>query len=183
MCHRRRCSPLMPIHIRADPLPPGQVPARIPHLNLPVPIDPRNTFMARCYDADCVSVVIQGRLEFVRLAAIDAPEKHQPFGWQAADWLHSQLINQPLRITPKALDRYQRTVAFISTPSIPCVSLALVQHGLAWFYPQYGYNRIDIQAAHEIAKASRIGLWSDDHPIPPWEFRHDPTKYPRTQPP
>jgi len=136
--------------------------------------------MIRCYDGDCISVANPHNVEFIRLAAIDAPETFQPFGLVSADWLHNTLLNQPLTITRKGLDIHRRTVAFIATPDIPCVSLAIVQAGLAWFYPQYGHNRLDIQAAQAVAKANKSGLWSDPHPIEPWRWRNNhPTPTPQ----
>ena len=50
----------------------------------------------------------------VRLAAIDAPERRQPFGEVSRQHLAALCFNQPARITPRTKDRYGRMVADVS---------------------------------------------------------------------
>jgi len=155
--------------------------AHTPHLiraataNLPPPTfsgHPNAPHLHRCWDGDCISILTAGRIEFVRLAAIDAPECGQPHGDVASEWLHHATLNVELKIRRTGLDRFSRTIAFVATPTIPCLSLELARLGHAWFYTQFGQGQVAIQAAAKQARAARIGLWALPNPIPPWEWRH-----------
>lgn len=50
------------------------------------------------------------------------------------------------------------------------VSLALVEAGLAWHYKQYSDDPI-LAAAELVARSKKVGVWSLQNPIPPWEYR------------
>lgn len=132
---------------------------------------PNTPHLHRCWDGDCISVYTAGRIEYIRLAAIDAPECNQPHGDVASEWLHNATLNVELTITRTGLDRFTRTIAFVATPAIPCLSLELARLGHAWYYTQFGQGRVDIEAAAKLARAARIGLWSLPNPIPPWQWR------------
>jgi len=86
--------------------------------------------------------------------------------------LHDATLNVELKITRTGLDRFSRTIAFVATPTIPCLSLELARRGHAWFYTQFGQGQVAIEAAAKQARAARIGLWALPNPIPPWEWRH-----------
>jgi endonuclease YncB( thermonuclease family) len=56
------------------------------------------------------------------------------------------------------------------------VGLELIKEGLAWSYDQYlpeASPEIQVQypAAENAARVSRLGLWVDSNPLPPWEYR------------
>lgn len=54
------------------------------------------------------------------------------------------------------------------------INLEMVRRGYAWAYKQYlrrPYASAYIEAERE-ARGKRLGLWRDDNPTPPWEFRH-----------
>jgi endonuclease YncB( thermonuclease family) len=47
---------------------------------------------------------------------------------------------------------------------------------MAWHYKAYqreqsAYDRQSYSQAEEGAKSGRVGLWKDEPPVPPWEFR------------
>jgi|GEM_PF-4788097 len=57
------------------------------------------------------------------------------------------------------------------------VNLEQVRAGMAWHYKAYERTQsaTDRQAyadAENEAKAAKLGLWHDDAPVPPWEWRH-----------
>jgi hypothetical protein len=56
------------------------------------------------------------------------------------------------------------------------VNLQQVQAGMAWHYKAYqsdqaSADRSQYAAAEIAAREADIGLWSDPHPIPPWDWR------------
>jgi len=46
----------------------------------------------------------------------------------------------------------------------------MVEAGLAWHYVQFSKNK-ELAAAEKTAKETRLGLWADKEPVPPWEWR------------
>lgn len=56
------------------------------------------------------------------------------------------------------------------------VNLEQVRRGCGWHYKKYQNeqildDRLSYNAAEESAKASKAGLWADDEPMPPWDWR------------
>jgi micrococcal nuclease len=66
------------------------------------------------------------------------------------------------------LDRYGRTLGFVEVAGLD-VNGAMVRDGLAWRYRFTQDAALD-QFQSE-ARAARRGLWQDDKPIAPWDWR------------
>jgi endonuclease YncB( thermonuclease family) len=116
----------------------------------------------------------------LRLAGIDAPEKKMPFG-NAAKAMLIKLLNQTtLAACPSKTDRYGRTIATVFSGGED-VNLALIKEGLAWHFKRYARDQpsdqVTAYADAEIKARSQVkGLWYGDSPIPPWDWRHSPTR-------
>lgn len=139
-------------------------------------------------DGDTITVLDAGRQQHkIRLAGIDAPEKKQAFGSVAKQRLSDMVFGKQVRVDARKKDRYGRTVGRVWAPSTGCratvcpmtldAGMALLTQGLAWHYKQYAKEqpaeeRGQYAFAEEEARAKRIGLWQDQSPVPPWEFRH-----------
>jgi micrococcal nuclease len=67
-------------------------------------------------------------------------------------------------------DNYGRMVGRVSVGETD-VSLDLVRAGLAWHYKKYSKETL-LSDAEVQARRNRTGLWVDNNPVPPWEFRH-----------
>ena len=85
-------------------------------------------------------------------------------------------MGKAVTFNPEKLDRHGRTVAVVRLQDGTDVCLAQIQAGLAWHFKRYeleqsGDERAAYVAAEAIAKAARRGLWRDESPMPPWEFR------------
>src|SRR5208337_1384487 len=57
------------------------------------------------------------------------------------------------------------------------VCLEQVKAGMAWHCKQFQdeqtpADRKSYADAEDAARGAHLGLWSDAHPIPPWDFRH-----------
>ena len=46
-----------------------------------------------------------------------------------------------------------------------------VQRGWAWVFPRYAPKNSPLYALEREARLDRRGLWADDRPVPPWEWR------------
>lgn len=132
------------------------------------------------HDGDTLTV-LEGTTQIkVRLAEIDAPELKQAFGQRARQALGEKVFGQEVCVEWKSKDRYGRVLGtvYLGTES---VNLWLVRNGWAWRYEKYSKSDILKQAQDE-ARKERKGLWADERPIEPWEWRKQksPTPAPRT---
>jgi len=121
------------------------------------------------HDGDTLKVQHGEKVETIRLAGIDCPELAQSHGKEARDWLGQLVLGHDVRIKEEGRDRYGRTIADVFLGRL-WINQAVVERGLAWHYTAYSTNK-ELAAAEAEAKAARRGLWADDSPEPPWEFR------------
>jgi len=132
--------------------------------------------VVRVADGDTVTVLSQdGQTHQVRLAGIDAPERAQPFGQRARQQMSALVFGKPVVVEWSKRDRYQRIVGKVLVADRD-TGLALVASGLAWHFKRYQHeqsaaDRAQYAAAEEQARSSGKGLWSEAHPVPPWEWR------------
>lgn len=106
----------------------------------------------------------------VRIIAIDAPERRQPFGNNARQHLSDLCYNVNAGITIHYTDRYGRRVADVECNGKDAGS-SLVGSGHAWVYDQYARDHQYLYPLQEAAREQRQGLWSDPNPVKPWEWR------------
>jgi endonuclease YncB( thermonuclease family) len=104
-----------------------------------------------------------------RLYGIDAPEKKQAFG-QASKLSLSQLsFGRSATIDIVGRDRYGRAVCKVAVAGVD-VNKEQLLRGMAWMYRRYakdpGYSD-----AEGRAQSRRVGIWRDEQPVPPWDFR------------
>lgn len=127
-------------------------------------------------DGDTITVLDVDKVQHkVRLQGIDAPEKSQPFGKSSRQHLSQLVFSMRVTIEFEKLDRYQRQVGKVLVNGTDA-NLEQVSHGMAWHYKKYQFEQSpeDQQAYSEAEQKARvrgIGLWVEDNPVPPWEFR------------
>ena len=126
-------------------------------------------------DGDTISLIDHDHRSLrIRLAQIDAPEKHQPFGAASKQSLSSLVFGKDVLIDIVDKDRYGRSVAKIHIDEMD-VNLEQVRRGMAWVYEKYAresrYFNVQLEA-----KKERRGLWKDQDPTPPWTYRHNTKK-------
>jgi endonuclease YncB( thermonuclease family) len=105
----------------------------------------------------------------VRLAEIDAPEKGQAFGQRSRQHLAALCFRKRADVRPTATDRYGRTVARVACEGADA-NAEQVRAGLAWAFARYLTDPAIAQLERE-ARGARRGLWADQHPVAPWEWR------------
>ena len=66
---------------------------------------------------------------------------------------------------------YENSFKLIGIINNTYINLAMVQRGLAWWYPYYAPGARDLETAQENARAARLGLWSDHYPQNPLDWR------------
>jgi endonuclease YncB( thermonuclease family) len=121
-------------------------------------------------DGDTVKVLSEDRtLTRIRLERIDAPEKNQPFGQAAKQSLSELIFQQTVRIEVSGQDSYGRSLGQIWFHDRD-INLEQIKRGMAWVYRHYSKDP-GYLAAEQIARSKKLGLWRDEHPLPPWDFR------------
>ncbi|MFO1436327.1 MAG: thermonuclease family protein [Gammaproteobacteria bacterium] len=127
-------------------------------------------------DGDTLIVLDAGKIkQTVRLAAIDAPEKSQPFGRRAKQNLSQLVFGKPVSVVFTHNDRWRRIVGHVFVDGMD-VNLRQVRDGCAWYNARYRYeqnltDRAAYKTAESEARNARRGLWADRNPAPPWKWR------------
>ncbi|MCL1960296.1 MAG: thermonuclease family protein [Desulfovibrionaceae bacterium] len=114
----------------------------------------------------------------LRLEGIDAPEICQRFGPEARQAMQALALDQRVRVTVRARDRYGRAIAeVVRTRDGVDVAARMVSDGWAW---SEGFRGRPGKYASEQAAARRLrrGLFADTAPQLPSDFRrrHGPCK-------
>ena len=139
---------------------------------LMVPAPAHAEFKARVvtvHEGDRLTIYHQGRSQTVNLEGIDCPELNQPYGKQAKHATAAYLGGREILVRALAKDRQGRLWADIYLFDGRRVSDELVKEGLAWARAGTGDARLsDLE---ELARAEGRGLWSDQHPVPPWKWK------------
>ena len=68
-------------------------------------------------------------------------------------------------------DRYQRTIADVILPDGRNLNHEIVRAGFAWWFRKYAPGDEALERLEKEARQARRGLWVDESPIPPWEYR------------
>ena len=127
-------------------------------------------------DGDTITVLRENEQVKVRLAEIDAPEKAQPFGNKSKQALSALVNGKTVLVVEQGHDRYKRTIGRVYQGDVD-VSAAQVKQGMAWVYRKYSKD-VSLLPLEDEAKAQRLGLWADDEPVPPWEWRKSKKQLP-----
>jgi len=134
--------------------------------------------VVRVADGDTLTLLDDGgAMHRVRIDGIDAPERKQPYGDRARQSLVELTQGRGARAECAKSDRYGRDVCRVTVEGID-VGLEQVRRGLAWHYVKYAHEqapeaRGEYARVQEQARAMRIGLWSLDAPMPPWDYRRE----------
>lgn len=129
----------------------------------------------------------------VRLAGIDAPHLKQDFGVQSRQNLSTLALKKEVAVEWNLRDRMKRLVgkvmldeagadcAFRSCTKSLDAGLQQIRDGFAWHdkpneREQTAADQARYAAAETKAKTAKTGLWADDKPVPPWEWREKKKK-------
>jgi len=125
--------------------------------------------VVRVADGDTITVLRDREQVKVRLLEIDAPEKAQAFGNRSKQSLSDLCFNKTARLDDKGKDRYGRTLARVYCDGVDA-NAEQVRRGMAWVYDRYVTDR-GLYSIQDEARAAKRGLWADNSPVPPWEWR------------
>ncbi|MBK7707682.1 MAG: thermonuclease family protein [Acidobacteria bacterium] len=145
------------------------------------PVDPKGDFTGRVVavgDGDSITVLDDSKQERrVRFFAIDSPELNQAFGKQSKQHLSDLIFGKTVKVEVHGRDRYQRSVGKVLLDGLD-INLEQVKGGFAWHYRAFENqqdwpDRVAYRDAETAARESKLGLWTESDPEPPWQHRKD----------
>lgn len=138
----------------------------------PKPLPPTGTLRGHVVEVlkgDTIIVADAGMVKNkIRLQGIDAPELTQAFGAASKDRLSENIGGKGVFITWKQRDQFLTALGEVYLGD-RFINLEMVRDGMAW-RKQYSQSK-EFADVEDVARRSKRGLWADDSPTPPWEFR------------
>jgi len=110
----------------------------------------------------------------IRLKAVVPPEAGQPFSDAARDHLRALLLEQTVMVDYTHLaDRYLEARVFLNGVDI---GSQMLRDGAAWYDHATDYELTDSDRdlyaqCEQAARTEKRGLWQDQSPVAPWEYR------------
>ena len=130
----------------------------------------------RVVDGDSITVLDSENAQHkIRMAGIDAPERKQPYGKAARQYLAKYVFKKQVCVGWYKRDKYQRLVGVVRIDGED-INLKMITAGLSWHYKQYqneqsASDRVRYSKAQEDAESADAGLWRDRNPIAPRLWR------------
>jgi endonuclease YncB( thermonuclease family) len=111
----------------------------------------------------------------IRLLGIDCPEQGQPFAGEAEELVKRLLQANGYNITVLEETRESdgRVLATVVLHDGTTLNDRLLVAGLAWYYEQNCNDAITCNGLRRLestARDLRRGLWSQEQPVPPWQW-------------
>ena len=107
----------------------------------------------------------------LRLAEVDTPEKSQAFGTKAKQFTSDQIYLKTIKYVVTDTDRYGRSIAMIYYDTDnKYISAEIIKAGMGWHYKRYSTSK-ELATFEDNAKKNKIGLWIDNNPINPSDWR------------
>jgi micrococcal nuclease len=121
-------------------------------------------------DGDSIVVLRDKKQITIRLQDIDCPELGQAFGRQAKKQTSDLCFGKTVTVKATGKDKYDRTLAHVVLPNGKELNRELVRAGFAWWYRKYSKDK-SLGVLETDAKKNRRGLWADQKPVAPWDWR------------
>jgi micrococcal nuclease len=125
--------------------------------------------VVKVVDGDTFDLMSDKKIR-VRLFGIDSPERGQPFNVKAREFTAELIAGKEVKVAVHNKDRYGRFVCDVYLDDGTSVSAELVKAGYAWHFTRYSDDK-ELARLQEEARKNKRGLWQDENPLPPWEFR------------
>ncbi|WLD13300.1 thermonuclease family protein [Planctellipticum variicoloris] len=124
----------------------------------------------RIADGDTLTILTDDNLQVkIRLEGIDAPERGQAYGMRATTALAEMVSGRVVNVHTTGTDKYDRTLGFVEVDGTD-VNLKLVEDGWGWHFTKYN-SQEKFATAERAARAAKRGLWAQDRPMAPWDYR------------
>ena len=116
------------------------------------------------------------QLHYVLIRGVDTPKPGQDYYNEAREFFTKAVRGQTARVEICSRDELAREFADVFV--LPRkegdvkkdMGLELIKAGLGWYDGMEFDKAEEFRQAEQEARASKIGLWSKENPVPPWEF-------------
>lgn len=127
--------------------------------------------IVRVSDGDTVVLLDSTNTQHrIRLDGIDCPEKGQPYGSKATQFVKDVTSKSKyVTIQWEKKDRYGRLLGYLTVDGVN-VNKELLQNGLAWHYKYFNKDK-ELADLEQQAKDKKLNLWSQPNPIEPYHWR------------
>ncbi|MDH4303861.1 MAG: thermonuclease family protein [Nitrospira sp.] len=122
-------------------------------------------------DGGTIEVVRNGKAQRVRLNGVACPKGGQPYSEQAKQATSDLGFSMDVTLQIYGKDKHGRVVADVLLPDDTNMSHLLVQQGWCWWDRKQAPGDVQLEALEKEARDSQRGLWADQDPVPPWEWR------------
>ncbi len=133
-----------------------------------------NGLVVRIADGDTLTLLTDDHKQHrIRLAEIDTPEKHQPYGKRAKQALAAKVFRKRVTVRTEKKDRYGRWIGHVFLGDRD-INAEMVAEGHAWVYRRYSKNPALLRLERK-AREEKRGLWAlpESQRIPPWQWRRE----------
>ena len=120
-------------------------------------------------DGDTITVLADNKTIKVRLEGVDAPESNQSYGAKSKQALAELLFGKSVTVKKTGTDKYGRSLGIVIVGEVDA-NARMIEDGWAWHFKKYN----DVERLAKLTvdpRKARRGLWADDSPLAPWEFR------------
>lgn len=126
--------------------------------------------IVRVTDGDTVVLLDSTNTQHrIRLNGIDAPERGQPYGTKATNFVKELAAGKQATVEYENKDRYGRILGTLYVGD-KNINEELLKAGLAWHYKFYNKDKRLADLEKE-AKEKKLNIWSEKNPIEPYRWR------------
>jgi endonuclease YncB( thermonuclease family) len=127
--------------------------------------------VVRISDGDSLHIKHGDETVKIRLYGVDCPESDQPYGLAAKRFTARHVERKTVTVELGDTDRYGRRVGTVMLTDGRNLNQLLVEQGYAWWYEAYAKKDVELARLQSEARAAERGLWAEDDPIAPWDWR------------
>jgi endonuclease YncB( thermonuclease family) len=115
----------------------------------------------------------------IRLFGVDCVLSGQAHADELKAFLEKNVINKEVTVDVKSVDNLGKAVGLVTLPDYKNVNYTLVENGLAWWDKENAPKDATLKQLNAKAITSKTGLWKDDAPLSPADFRrsHGQTEF------
>src|SRR5881409_1036961 len=122
-------------------------------------------------DGDTLTVLRNKARFILNVAGVDAPELDQPYGQAAKRLVAALAMDQVVTVRVFVTGLQGRLTGEVWLKDRRNLANELVKAGLAWV-KRGALVAVDLNQIEIDAKEVQRGLWRDEEPVPPWEWRN-----------
>jgi endonuclease YncB( thermonuclease family) len=129
--------------------------------------------VTRVLDGDTMDVTSGDYTVRIRLYGVDTPEKTQSGGPEAMTFTSRLVLNNPVTVVERDIDRYGRIVAQVNLDDGRVLNQEIVRAGMGRWYARYAPLATNLREMESQAHAEGKGIWGDPQAQAPWDFRKE----------